>query len=130
MAPSKDFSAADAGSDTVYLPGHPRYDAIRIEFDSANSGSTSADVTVKVDHNNDVSEVESNGFGSVDYQVESWTGIDASSGDPTRGTTALGRVVAVQVSDSDGAANGSADGTVYLHDSSDPAENGQAFANR
>jgi len=128
--PSKTFSAPNAGSDTVYFRAHPRYDAVRVEFDSSASGSTSADVEVKIDSNDEVSEVESNGFGAMDASVYTDTGIDASTGDPTTGTTAVGRVVAVQVSDTDGGANGTADGTVYLHPESDPAQNAEAFANR
>lgn len=128
--PNKSFSAPNAGSDTVYFRAHPRYDAIRVEFDSANSGSTSADVEVKIDSNDEVDEVESNGFGAMDASVYSDTGIDTSSGDPSTGTTAVGRVVAVQVSDNDAAANGTADGTVYLHNASDPAQSAEAFANR
>lgn len=128
--PSKTFSAPNAGSDTVYFAAHPRYDALRVEFNSADSGSTSADVEVKVDSNDEVDEVQSNGYGSMDAVVYSDVGIDPSSGDPHTGTTAVGRVVAVQVSDTDGANNGSADGTVYLHNADDPAQNAEAFANR
>jgi len=115
----------------VYFRGHPRYDALRIEFNSANTDSTSADVEVKVDSNDEVSEVESNGFASMDATVFSESGIDASSTDETRGTEAMSRVVAVQISETEGTNTGeSVEATVKLHDASDPAQNGAAFANR
>jgi len=130
MPPSKDFTVADAGTEVVYLNGYPRYDAIRVEFDSANSGSTNTDLTYKVDTNDELGDVESNGFASMDYQVDSTADIDPSTGDPHDGTTALGRTVAVQIVEDDGVSNGGVEGTVYLHSSTDNAETADSFANR
>lgn len=131
MAPSKSFSVSDNGSQVVYLRGYPRYDAVRVDIDSANSSSTSVDLTFKIDSNDEVSEVESNGFSNMDATVHSVTGIDGSAGDPSEGTTAVGRVVAVEVVENDtttGTENVS--GTVSLHQADDPAQSASAFANR
>jgi hypothetical protein len=126
--PQKDFDVATGGSTVLYFRGHPQYDALRVEFDGA-SGSTDSDVTVKVDTNDDVNDVESNGFGAMDAEVYAETAVDPSSG-VSVGTTALARTVAVEIDETTNTGAQNAAGTVYLHNSSDPAENAQSFANR
>lgn len=124
--PSKSFDVASGGSDTLYFRGHPRYDAVRVEFDSADSGSADTDVTYYVDTNDEVDDVESNGTGAM-TQVDSTTTLDPSSG-ATDGTERVARVVAVEINEQGGTSN--AAGTVKLHSADDPAESAAAFANR
>lgn len=120
--PSKSFAVTGGGSDEYFFSAHPRYDALRVELDSANTDSTNTDVTVKVDADDDSDNVS---FGSM-TTVYTDTGIDASSSDKNTGTTAVARTVAVQIEPD----TNSAEGTIYLHNSDDPAQNAQAFANR
>jgi hypothetical protein len=125
--PSADFDVAGGGSDVMYFSGHPRYDAVRVDFDDGSSSSLNTDVTVKIDDNDDVSDIMAGGFGSMDATVYSASGVDPSSG-ASAGTDALGRVVAVEIDEQSGTDN--AAGSVVLHSASDPAQNAQAFANR
>lgn len=127
MTASKSFNVSAGGSTVLYFNGHPDYDSMRVEFDGANSGSTSTDVTYKTDTNNNFNEVKSAGFGSMDYTVKTSTGLDPSTG-VHDGNTAMSRIVAVEINEQGATSN--AQGTVYLHNSSDPAENADSFANR
>lgn len=119
--PTKSFSVSGSGETVLHFRGHPRYDAVRVDLESGDTGATSTDVTVKVDSND-----EQVSFGSMDATVVSSTGIDASSNDKSVGTTAVARRVAVKVSPGSSGAGG----TVTLHNSSDPAQNAQAFVDR
>jgi len=121
--PSKTFSVTGGGSQVLMFNGHSRYDAFRVEFNSGNSDDTSTDVTIKVDSE---TYEDAPDFGSFDATVVSETGLDVSGGDPHVGTEASSRTVAVEVS----TASASAEGTVYSHNASDPAQNAAAFANR
>lgn len=122
------FTISAGNSDTYYLRGHPRNDAVRVDFDSANSGSTDVDIEVRVYDKDDPRAADSNSdFSSMD-SVYSSTANDVSSGDPHFGHHGLARTVAVQVSNN--ATSGNADGEVKVHNSSDPAQSGASFANR
>lgn len=126
---SKDFSVADGETTTVYLSGYPRYDALRVDFDSDNSDSTDVDVEVKLDPESELDVLENDiGYAGMDHTVLDTDAIDPSSGDPSTGTTAMARGVAVQIIEQDTADGGeSAEGTIYLHSSSDSAQNAEAF---
>jgi len=124
--PQKSFDVTGGGSSAFFFRAHPRYDAVRVEFDSGNTTDTNTDVTVKIDSNDEVSDVQSNGFGSMDATVYTDTGIDASSSDVNTGTDAVGRTVGVQIEPD----TADAAGTIYLHPADDPAQNASAFANR
>lgn len=125
MTASKTFDVASSGSQVLKFNGHPQYDALRVEFDSANSTGTDVDVTFKVD-----SETydDAPAFGSFDATVKSTTAVDASTGDPHVGNTAMSRTVAVEIDETSGV--GGVEGTVYAHNTSDPAQNADSFANR
>lgn len=126
MTAQKSFDVAAGGSQVLYFRGHPQYDALRVEFDGGNSGSTDVDVTYNADTRNNLDDVEADGFGDMGYTVSTATGLDASSG-VNDGETGLARTVAVEINET-GA--GDAQGTVYAHSESDPAENADAFASR
>ena len=123
--PTKSFDVAAGGSQDLKFRAHPRYDAVRVDFDSSNSASADTDVTVKVDSDDELDNVT---FASADATVLSDTGNDVSSGDPSIGTEALARTIVVQINEQ-GTTDG-AEGTVSLHPTNDPAQNGAAFANR
>lgn len=125
--PQKDFDVAAGGSTVLYFRGHPRYDAVRVEFDSSSSGSADTDVTYKTDPESELDVVESDGFGSMANTVKTSTTLDPSSG-ATDGTDALARTVAVEINEQGGGSN--ADGTIYLHNASDPAENAANFVQK
>lgn len=127
MTAEKTFDVAASGDTVLYFNGHPDYDALRVDFDSANSTGTDVDVTFKIDadYQEDAKEV---GYGSLDATVKSVTAVDPSGGDPSEGNTALGRTVAVKIDETSGV--GSVAGTVYAHNASDPAQNADAFAQR
>lgn len=125
MTASKDFDVSSSGSDVLYFRGHPSYDAIRVEFDGA-SGSADTDVTYRVSEN-DFENVNGTSFGSVGYQVGSSTALDPSSG-AHDGEVSLARTVAIEINEQGGVGN--AAGTVYLHNSSEEAQNAHAFANK
>jgi hypothetical protein len=127
MAPSKTFSVSSNGSSVLYFTGHELYDALRVVPDTASSGSTSTDITVKVDSNNDLQEVKSDGFGSMDATVDTFTGVDFTAQN-NNGTTKMARTVAVEIDETSG--GGSADGTIELHSKDDPAQNADSFAAR
>lgn len=127
MTAQKDFDVSSGGSQVLMFRGHPDYDAYRVEFDSNNSGSTATDVTFKVDSD---TIGDAPAFGSFDATMDddSVTGLDVSTGDPHVGSMAAGRTVAVEINET-GNTNG-AEGTVYAHNASDPAQNADAFAQR
>lgn len=127
MTAQKSFDVAAGGSQVLYFRGHPQYDALRVEFDGANSGSTAVDVTYNADTRNNLDDVEADGFGAMDYTVSTATGLDASAG-VNDGETGLARTVAVEVNETGGTSG--AQGAVYAHNESDPAENADAFASR
>lgn len=124
----KSVSVSSGGQETYYLPGHPRYDALSLDFDSGNSGSANVDITIATYDENDVRQAKDDGdFGNMD-NVASWTGEDVSSGDPSYTTPALARTVAVRVNEA-GSTNG-AEASIDLHSATDPNENADAFLNR
>lgn len=116
------------GQDTFYFRGHPRYDAVRIDFNSGNSSGTDVDVDIRVRDDDDPRDANSNtDYGNM-TEVDSWDAIDPSSGDPTRGTTAMARTMAVRVDET--SSGGSVEFDIVRHRSDDPAQNAQSFANR
>lgn len=122
-------SVAQNGTETYYLPGHPLYDAVRLDVDSSATGSADSTIEFRTYDNDDVRAAKDNGdFSSMD-EVDTFSNVDASSGDPSYGTDALGGVVAVQISENANTADG-IDGTLVLHNSSDPIQNAHAFLNR
>jgi hypothetical protein len=122
MSGSKSFDVSANGSTVVFLRGHPRNDAVRVDTDGT-SGTTGTDVTIGV-HTND--EFDDISFGDT-TTVESVSG-DGFDGSTAASTTALARTVAVEINETSG--GGNAAGTVVLHGEDDPAENGEAFASR
>lgn len=120
---------AQNGSETYYLDGHPRYDAVRLEVDSSSTGSADSTIEFRTYDKDDVRAAKDNGdFSSMDT-VDTYSNVDASSGDPKYSTQGLGRVVAVQVTENANTASGIT-GTLVMHNSDDPNQNAHAFANR
>jgi hypothetical protein len=122
------FDVAAGGSTTIYYRGYPDYDAIRVDFDSSNSGSTGTDITFNTYSDNDPRDADERGdFGNMDT-VSSSTGQDVTSGDPSYGTGAVSRVVAVEINET-GGTSGCA-GSVSLHKETDSEQTKEAFLNR
>lgn len=127
LGPSVDV--ASGGQDTHYVPGHPQYDAVRLNVDGSNSTADSVDITFRTYESDDVRSAQSNGDYSSMDTVHSDTGVDVSSGG-NWGTSSLSRVVAVRVNDDSGVGSDGVSGTIEFHEAGDPDQNADAFLNR
>lgn len=123
-------SVSSGGDETYYVPGHPRYDAVRLDLDSGNTSADDVDVDFRTYDAGDVRDAKDNGDYSSMDEVDSFDAVDASSSDQSVGTEALGRVVAVKVDDTTGTGSDGVSGSIVLHESDDAAQNGHAFLNR
>lgn len=117
------------GQETYYVPGHPHYDAVRLNVDGSNSSADDVDITFRTYESDDVRSAQSNGDYSSMSTVHSDTAVDVSSGG-NWGTSALSRVVAVRVNDTTGTGSDGVSGTIEFHEPHDPNQNADAFLNR
>lgn len=121
---------SSGGDETYYLPGHPRYDAVRFDVDSGNTSADDVSVEIRTYDDDDVRTAKDNGDYSSMDEVSTDSNVNPSSGDPSYGTTSLARTVAVNVNDNTGTGSDGVSGSLVLHNSDDPAQNGDAFINR
>jgi hypothetical protein len=118
MTAQKSYDLGNDESTVLKFRGHPRYDAFRVENEAKP-----ADVTVYVDTDDELENVDTNSA----TQVDNTTGLGAGS---NYGTKASSRTVLVEIADNDGSDSDGPNGVVYAHDASDPAQNATAFASR
>ena len=121
--PTKTVTVADGDTETVYLDGHPRNDAVRADV---VSGDSTMEAEFKVAYDDEPENIDPSTLETVHLA-------EVASGDSYTGagTTALGRTVVVQVTNVETATDGDGNDLevdVKAHPASDPAENGHGFA--
>lgn len=116
----KSFDVATGTTETFKFNGHPSYDAFRVDVDG---GSGSADIAYYVSTNDEFDNVDT----ASATQVDSASGITSGGSD---GSEVSARTVIVEITETTNTGSQNVSGVIYGHGSSDPAQNGAAFANR